>query len=543
SCSVRRGCATAHAAPARGVGSPPRLIRVAPVSFVITVLGSASMAGIPPLLGFVSKESVFTGLLEAPGAEWTGWAALVAGAAGSVLTFAYCAKLVFGSFLDGPPAAGPAEPAGGAVHTSRTNPVMLTFAALPILASIPLAFMLPQVEKLVVPAVAAALPGTEPHPHLALWHGLTPELLATGLILLAGVLLTLVRRRAWRFFDAAVLPFDGADVINAIERILIRPARATIVLTEPVRAARHVVPGLALLAVVLLGGVFAIDRGPGLPEAQEGLNRPIDVVLLILISIAVLVACFARSRMTAIVALSAVGILATVQIMSLGAPDVTLTQLLVQAMTIIIMMLVLQKLPRTFWKYPRSFQLKRAAFAVVIGLWMGVATWAMAGRRERSDLAMYYLEQAPGISGGSNIVNTILVEFRALDTLGELTVLGMAGIAIVAVMSSVRDRYIDPPAENVPEVPRTPYVKLGHPTSQRALFVAWPNVIPIQMTVRRLIPILVITSALVFWRGHNEPGGGFIAALIGSAVIGLLYMSTTSDRAIGKPQAPVVLIG
>src|SRR5690606_38334407 len=89
-----------HVAHTREVGSIPRLIRVAPVSFVITVLGSASMAGIPPLLGFVSKESVFTGLLEAPGAEWTGWAALVAGAAGSVLTFAYCAKLVFGSFLD-----------------------------------------------------------------------------------------------------------------------------------------------------------------------------------------------------------------------------------------------------------------------------------------------------------------------------------------------------------------------------------------------------------------------------------------------------------
>ena len=532
-----------HVAHTRQVGSIPQLIRVAPASFIVTVLGSASMAGIPPLLGFVSKESVFTGLLEAPGADWTGWAALIAGAAASVLTFAYCAKLVFGAFVDGPPAAGRDQQQAGGAQTSRENPVMLVFAALPILASIPLAFMLPQVEKLVVPAVTAALPSADPHPHLALWHGLTPELLATALILAAGVLIILTRHRVWRFFDSAVLPFDGADVINAIERLLIRPARATVVLTEPIRAARHVVPGLALLAVVILGGVGAIVQGPGLPQAQDGLNRPIDVVVLVLTSIAVLVACFARSRMTAIVALSAVGILATVQIMSLGAPDVTLTQLLVEAMTIIIMMLVLQKLPRTFWKHPRSFQLKRAGFAVVIGLSMGAATWAMAGRRERSDLAMYYLEQAPEISGGSNIVNTILVEFRALDTLGELTVLGMAGIAIVAVMSSVRDRYIDPPAENVPEVPRTPYVKLRHPTSQRALFVAWPNVIPVQMTVRRMVPILIITSALVFWRGHNEPGGGFIAALIGSAVIGLLYMSTTSDRAIGKPQAPVFLIG
>src|SRR5699024_9457839 len=213
-------------------------------------------------------------------------------------------------------------------------------------------------------------------------------------------------------------------------------------------------------------GVGALVEGPGLPAAQEGLNRPIDGFLLVLISVAVLVACLARSGMTAIVAVSGIGILATVHLMSLGAPDVTLAQLLVEAMTIIIMMLVLQKLPRTFWKYPRRFQIKRGVFALVIGLAMDAATSALLGRRERSDLAMYYLQQAPEISGGDNIVNTILVEFRALDTLGELTVLGMAGIAIVAVMSSVRDRYIDPPASDVPDVPRTPYVKLGHAASQ-----------------------------------------------------------------------------
>ncbi|MGO1397330.1 MAG: DUF4040 family protein [Brevibacterium yomogidense] len=524
-----------HVAHTREVGKIPRLIGRAPASFAVVVLGCASMAGIPPLLGFVSKESVFTGLLDAPGGAWAGWAALLAGAAASVLTFAYCAKLVFGSFVDGPRVQDD--------EVGAQSPVMLVFAALPILASVPLALMLPQLERLVVPAVTAALPGTSPEPHLALWHGLTPELFATMAIVAIGVVIILARRRVWRFFDRAVLPFDGADVINAVESAFIRPAHALTRFTEPVRAARHVVPGLGLLSVVILAGVAAIMQGPGLSAPQEGLNRPIDGILLALITIAVVVACLARSRMTAIVALSAVGILATVQIMSLGAPDVTLTQLLVEAMTIIIMMLVLQKLPRTFWKYPRRFQLKRGAFALVVGVAMGIATWALLGRRERSDLAMYYLEQAPEISGGDNIVNTILVEFRALDTLGELTVLGMAGIAIVAVMSSVRDRYIDPPAADVPEVPRTPYVRLGHAASQRAVFVAWPNVIPVQLTVRRLIPILVITSAIVFWRGHNEPGGGFIAALIGSAVIGLLYMSTTTDRAIGPPQAPVGLIG
>ena len=156
-----------------------------------------------------------------------------------------------------------------------------------------------------------------------------------------------------------------------------------------------------------------------------------------------------------------------------------------------------------------------------------------------------YKRQAPEISGGDNIVNTILVEFRALDTLGELTVLGMAGIAIVAVMSSVRDRYIDPPASEIAEVPRKPWVAVRPKgtVAHRAVFEAWPNLVALRLTFKFAAPILAITSFIIFMRGHNEPGGGFIAALVGSAIIGLAYMATSGDRAIGPPRLPLYLIG
>ncbi|WCE41996.1 MnhB domain-containing protein [Brevibacterium sp. BDJS002] len=214
-------------------------------------------------------------------------------------------------------------------------------------------------------------------------------------------------------------------------------------------------------------------------------------------------------------------------------------------MTIIVIMLVLQKLPRSFWRYPKRLQATRAIFAIIVGLAATVLTLALNGRRERSDLGQFYIENAPDISGGHNIVNTILVEFRALDTLGELTVLGMAGIAIVAVMSTVKDKFIDPPAENIPEPPRQAWVSIRPrgTTAYRAVHEAWPNVIPPKLTIKILGPLLAITSLVIFWRGHNEPGGGFIAALVGSAVIGLLYMSTAKDRAIGPPKAPLYLIG
>lgn len=528
-----------HVAHTRDFRRFPRLIRLAPTSFVVVLLGAASMAGIPPLFGFASKETVLTALHEAPGGF--GILVLVAGAAASVLTFAYCARIVFGVFFDGP------EPTAEQVQEMKghEDPVMLVSAALPILASVPLAFMLPTVEKLVVPAVVGALPGTDPHPHFALWHGFTLELLASACIIAAGVVIVLVRKRAWQFFLDAQLPFDGATVISAITRGLEKAGNRFARAVEPVRAAPHLVMMLGLFSVVVLGGTGAILAGPGLPPMHAGLSRPIDLVLLVLIAFATLATCFSRSRMAATVALSTIGILVTVQIISLGAPDVTLTQLLVEAMSIIVIMLVSQKLPRTFWRYPRRHQVPRALFAGFVGFAAGVAVWAMTGRRERSEIAMYYLDETYDVAGGHNVVNVILVEFRALDTLGELTVLGMAGIAIVAILSSVRDRFIDPPASDIPEVPRMPWVKLRPQgsTAYSAAFTAWPNMIPMQLSVRLMAPILAITSALVFWRGHNEPGGGFIAALIASAIIGLLYMSTSSDRAVGPPRLPIVLIG
>src|SRR5699024_6134294 len=166
--------------------------------------------------------------------------------------------------------------------------------------------------------------------------------------------------------------------------------------------------------------------------------------------------------------------------LALGAPDVTLTQLLVEAMTIIVIMLVLQKLPRSFWRYPKRQQSPRLIFAIILGASATALTLALNGRRERYDLGTYYLDRGPVLSGGDNVVNSILVEFRALVALGELTVLGMAGIAIVAVMSTVKDKFIDPPAENIPEPPRPPWVSIRPTgtTAYRAVHEAWPNVIP-----------------------------------------------------------------
>src|SRR5699024_8310474 len=106
-------------------------------------------------------------------------------------------------------------------------------------------------------------------------------------------------------------------------------------------------------------------------------------------------------------------------------------------------------------------------------------------------------------------------------------------------------QFIDPPAENIPEPPRPPWVSIRPKgtTAYRAGHEAWPNVIPLHLTIKVFGPLLALSSLVIFWPGHHSPGGGFIAALVGSAVIGLAYLSTARDRAIGPPRAPLYLIG
>lgn len=553
-----------HAAGTRDLRRLPSLWRQMPLSFAVTLVGAASMAGVPPLLGFVSKEGLFTGLSDAPGGSAAGWAALIAGAAGSVLTFAYCVKIVFGVFIDGPreehqsTAANESHASHGSHALHAPGPLFLGAAASPILAGIPLGLMPGVLDHVVDVATHAALPHAEHHTHLALWHGVTPELLATLVVFACGIAVIFARHRLWPMLERPFLPGDGADVIAGLRHGL---RRFGLVVSHTVAGhhpSRHLTPIVGAFAAVVLLGALTL---PALPPAIPNSWRALDGVLFVLITASVVLLMRTKARLGAVVGLSAVGILVTVQLLSLGAPDVALTQLLVEALTIVVIMLVLQKLPLTFGPLPTRARVSKGAVALAAGLAAGVATWMFSGRRERSALADYYLTHTEEISSGHNIVNVILVEFRALDTLGELAVLGMTGVALVAVLAGVRDRALDPhPIAGATDIgapapmDTTPYdtrhaprpalnLRAAGSTAHRAITEAWPNTIGLQLMVRIMVPLLVVVSAMLFWRGHNAPGGGFIAALVGSAIIGLVYLSTSRDRQIGPPRLPVTLIG
>lgn len=527
-----------HATGTRDLNRLPQLYKAMPVSFVVTILGCASMAGIPPMLGFISKEEILHAFGEAPGGEIAGYLTLAVGALAAVATFVYCGRIVLGGFVDG-------------TSSREIKPVsvpMIGWAALPIVVGLPLAFMASVLNTPVQRAAEAAFPGATIEPDLGLWHGFTLELWVTLAIIAVGTTLLVKRRALMGPIHMETGVPDGATVLAAMTRSLVRVGDRVAGWTRADHPTRHVAVMAGSLLAVLLVGVVAVRSEIAANPLVPNLSRPIDALLLVLLTTAVIGVCTTRSRLAATLCLGAVGILATAQLIGLGAPDVGLTQLLVEALTVIVIMLVLQKLPLRFGHAGaegRPILTGKILLALGSGLAVGLGAWALTGRRPRAEVADFYLTQGPEITGGDNIVNTILVEFRALDTLGELGVLGFAGVAIIAVLSSVRNRYIDPPAEDnkhhvpVPELSLRP----APSPAQRAIESAWPNVVPLQLMVRFLNPILAVISALLLWRGHNEPGGGFIAALVGSAIVGLIYLSTSRDRQIGPPRMPLWLIG
>lgn len=525
----------------RDVRRLPQLYGAMPLVFWVTVLGAASMAGIPPMLGFVSKESILAALREAPGGSVAGWAAFVGGALTAVLTFAYCAKIVLNGFVDGRgqgrwPEDRPLPPTPWALGV---------FAALPILAGLPLALAVSVLDTPVARAVEAALPRTSSEPHLMLWHGVNAELVASLLVFAAGGYLIWRRRRIIPVHERDLFPLDGAGVIAVLIAPVARFGQTLALLVRADNPARHIVPIALSVSVVLGGGALTLLARGDLAEQQPGLTYPIDWVVLTLMLFGVYSLARSQSRLAAAVSLSAVGVAMTIQIFGLGGPDVGLTQLLVEALSILMIMLVLQKLPLRFGRAPRLGQRGSFVVAMITGISAGLGVWALTGRRGRSEIAGYYLENGPEISGGNNVVNTILVEFRALDTLGELTVLGMAGVSVVAILSTVRDRFLDPPPEEDPNYVPPPAIPLRErgSTAYRAIEEAWGNAVPLLLLIRMTTPLLVVISVIVFWRGHNSPGGGFIAALVGAAVVALIYLSSPTDQAVGPVRAPVLLIG
>jgi multicomponent Na+:H+ antiporter subunit A len=387
----------------------------------VVVVSAASMAGLPPLVGFVAKESAYEAFLH----EGAWGVAVTAGlVAGSVLTVAYSAR--FAATILARPATAPGTTAVAPPPRPSFVAPAAVLAGLTVLAGLALGAVEPLVD-----AAAGALDPAVGHVHLSLWHGLGWPLALSAVTVGLGALLVAGRGRVARVQAALAPGRDGDDVFAALVRGLnIVAGRVTGVVQSgslPVYLAV-----VLMTAVVLPGGALVLRGGfPGWPRFAE---TPLQAALAAVLVGASVAAAVVRRRFAAVVLLGAVGYGMGLVFVVQGAPDLALTQFAVETLSIVVFMLVLRHLPSRFEReVPAIGTGIRLAVASTVAVGVFFLTLISAGSRVAVPVSGEVVARSLPDAGGANVVNVVLVDFRGLDTMGEVSVLVLAAVGVVTL--------------------------------------------------------------------------------------------------------------
>nr|WP_251363666.1 monovalent cation/H+ antiporter subunit A [Epibacterium ulvae] len=492
-----------HEAHTRDIKRLGGLRHLMPVTFTIAVIASLSMAGIPPLNGFLSKELM---LEEAAHTYWLGNPYIVPGLAvlaslfSAAYSFRYIGHVFLGPKRDDYP-GHPHDPGFG---------MWLSPAFLVVLVIL-IGLFSGQIAEPLVQVVADAVTQQHPHVHLKLWHGVTPALYMSMVAVGGGLVALLAHKKLESIWNA--LPRPEAKVI--FDQVIAAASQ----LAERVTVGLHngSITRYALIMIVFSTGVSYVAFQTGtLPEATRQVQAVGPLPLLGWFSLIVatgFILYHHHNRLLALVLIGVVGLVVSMAFNYLSAPDLALTQISVEVVTIILMLLALNFLPKeTPKETPVKTKIRDGAIASVAGLGIGGLIYALMTRDFAADtISGYHLANSYKGGGGTNVVNVILVDFRGFDTFGEIIVLGIAAMVIFALTEAVLGTKVRAYLLNrKPDLPQD-----GDPH-------------PLMMVVatRVIMPLALLVAAYIFFRGHNLPGGGFIAGLIAAIAIIMQYMAS-----------------
>ncbi|MGY1709389.1 Na+/H+ antiporter subunit A [Geodermatophilus sp. SYSU D00758] len=486
------------------------------------VLASASMAGLPPFLGFVGKEAAFTALWEGGvpdrAAAWTVLAGIVLG---SVFTVAYTARFLWGAFARKPglPERAPAELEHPPGPLFLTAPLVLGAAGLvagPLSSS---------VDPLVA-AYAETLPVlAEEAEHLALWHGLQPALALSALTLLGGLGLYAARDRVSAAQRRVAVPASANkgywNLLQGVDRL------AVLVTGTTQRGSLPTYLGVILAVVLVLPGVVLLTRAPW-PQDWRAWDNPLQALIAIGVLAAAGMAVRIRQRLSAAIVVGITGYGLGALFVVHGAPDLALTQILVETITLVAFVLVLRKLPKDVGGRDRPrVRWARGAVALAVGSFMGLAGAAALGARTAEPVSEPFPELAEEIGHGQNVVNVTLVDIRAWDTFGEISVL-VAAATGVASLVYLRGR---PGAPERAEADAGAGVGPPRRAPRREWLAATATLDPrrrsviLEVVTRLLFHAVLVLSVYLLFAGHNQPGGGFAGGLVAGLALVLRYLA------------------
>ena len=493
-----------------------------PITATLAIVASAAMAGVPLLNGFLSKEMFFAETLHVGGDRnwWMSYAAVAMG------MFSVAYSLRFISVFFGTPAQGlprdPHEP-----PRWMRFPVELLVLACLVVGVAPGV----SIEPLLHLAVVATLGEAAPAYDLAVWHGFNLPLLMSVCALVGGMLLYGVLRRHFDLARRERVPLlhrlNGAQ---AYETTMLQLTRGAEWLLRRV-GTRRLQPQLMLMMLALLLIPLLLAGAP--PAWTVIPVRGFDPIFagmwLIGAGCALAAAWMAKyHRLAALALVGGTGIVTAATFLWLSAPDLALTQLMVETVTTVLILLGLRWLPPRIESIAGPVQppwqvwtrrTRDLALAVGGGLALAALTHAVLVHPASDTIADFFLLNALGGGGGSNVVNVLLVDFRSFDTLGEITVLAVVALTVYALLRRFRPA---PESAGIPPQQRFE----GDPASRQSPaeqagsgYLLVPGIY-----LRLLLPFMGVIAVYFFMRGHNLPGGGFVAGLIFAVAILVQYM-------------------
>jgi multicomponent Na+:H+ antiporter subunit A len=395
---------------------------------VIATVCGASMAGIPPMLGFIGKEAAYESFLHG---GFEGSSVVLAGlVVGSVLTFAYTARLLLGAFRPGVATEGLPEDLELAIDPPPA-PSLAFWLPAAVLGGLTVLFgLVPGLVSHLVEAATHALdPAAEPE-HLALWHGLNTALLLSGLTILLGVALTVGGPLLARLQQRVPNSMAGErGYLGAIRSLNLVADRTTGVVQS---GSLPIYIGVILLTAVLVPG-WALLQAP-MPEAPPLVTGPGDWIAAALMIVGGSAAVVVKHRMAAVLCFGAVGFGMALVFVLQGAPDLALTQVCVDTIGAVIFVLVLRHLPAWFDDRPTSLvRAGRLTVSVAVGLFVFAFILIAGDARVDPTISTEFIARAYEEGGGRNVVNVVLVDIRGFDTMGEITVLAVAAMGVYAL--------------------------------------------------------------------------------------------------------------
>ena len=508
-----------HETGTRDIRQLTGLSRFMPITATLAMVAAAAMAGVPLLNGFLSKEMFFSEALAVEGpVRVLNQALPFVATAWGMFSVAYSLRFIHGVFFGPPPAGLPREPREPP-HWMRFPIELLVLACL-VVGILPAITIGPILDI----AVRSLLGPGAPAYSLAVWHGFTTPFLMSLSALGGGALLYLLLQKYFaRGAEGTpfLRPLDGRRLF---ERALVAVSRRWPRALQDLLGTQRLQPQLMLMLLAGLAAALWPAYLHGLHWGPLALTSVDPVFLLMWV---VGAACAAGAawqakfhRLVALLLVGGAGLIVCLTFVWLSAPDLALTQLLVEIVTAVLLLLGLRWLPKRVpfeWTPAgaRSALPRRArdlAIAVSCGSGLAVLAYAVMTRPlPDNTVSRFFLERAWPQGAGTNVVNVIIVDFRGFDTLGEIAVLGVVAIAVYSLLRRFR-----PARESVAPLPQH---------VQQSPVVAAEDLVVPAVIMRLMFPMILALSVYLLLRGHNLPGGGFVAGITLAAGVILQYMA------------------